>query len=72
MWPPLRQLNGPARSEQLISSLPYDTPFPLSQRQTVTSRAAVQIVQVSLYLQDSELAECGRMAPFLRGQLALI
>ena len=42
-WPHLRQLNPLARSEQLISPLMHDTPSPLSQRQTVTSRAAVRI-----------------------------
>jgi hypothetical protein len=37
--PSLRQSNHTARSEWPVSSLPYDTAFPLSRRKIVTSRA---------------------------------
>jgi len=45
-----------ARCWILYPGYSADTPFLLSQRQTVTSRAAVRIVRVSLYLQNREFS----------------
>jgi len=64
------QSNRPARSERPIPSLPPDTPFPLSQRQTVTSRAAVRLIESRSPFGIRSLAEGARPAPILLMRLA--
>lgn len=50
-----RQLNRQARSERPISPLLYDTPFSLSRRQIVASRAVVRNERAPQYFVESDV-----------------
>ena len=54
--PSRRQSRPSTRGNQLILSLHYDAAFPLLQRQTVASRAAVHTERMSLSLRNQEFS----------------
>jgi len=54
--PPRRQSRPSTRGNQIIPSLHYDAAFPLLQRQTVASRAAVNTERVLLSLRNQEFS----------------